>query len=95
MNPSERIENAEIKGLSLRSLFWMLSCTFTIVFSIFTVYFNLKQQIQALTIQRDNEIQYTNLKLKDQDNKIDVNGIFIRELQTRMTQLETKFLEIK
>lgn len=76
-----RIENTIIKGLSLRSLFWLLSCTVTIMLSIFTVYFNLKEQIRELQIQGESQARYNELRIKDVDNKADVNAIEIREIK--------------
>lgn len=82
------IEAVEIRGLSTRSLIWLLSCTVSIVISVFTVYFNLKTQISTLQTQKEGDAKYNELRLKDIESKVDLNTI-------RITQLETEYIQIQ
>lgn len=86
MEKMENIERKEIRGLSAKSLFWLISCTVSIVFSIFTMYFNLAAQIDKINLLKDGDNRYNELRLKNMEQKIDINAMAIKDLQDKISK---------
>lgn len=59
----ELIENREIRGLSYKTGLTILISTITIVVSIVTIYFLLKQDIANIRIEKAKDDQYNNLRM--------------------------------
>jgi hypothetical protein len=84
------MEEKEIKGLTIRSIIWLVGCTASILITIFTVYFNLKIAIGNLELIKNGDDKYNELRYKDLDNKIEVNSILIRHIQDDMDSQKNK-----
>jgi hypothetical protein len=84
------MEEKEIKGLTIRSIIWLVGCTASILITIFTVYFNLKIAIGNLELIKNGDDKYNELRYKDLDNKIEVNSILIRHIQDDMESQKNK-----
>lgn len=79
------LEAKEIRGLSIKSIFWLVSCTVTIMLSILTSYFSLKAQIREVQVSKDSDSRYNDLRMKVLEQKVDVLDIQLKEIKESKT----------
>lgn len=86
----KQIEDKEIRGISLKTVRWIIGSTITIVMSLAATYFGLRSQIQAInnkdmlqdlkikTVEVELQIIKTkldNMQIQINDNRVDIEKI--------------------
>ena len=66
------IEHKELKGITVKNLVVTVVSTASIVASVMTTYFNLKDDIRDVKAQQDSETRINNIRLKVLESQIAV-----------------------
>jgi hypothetical protein len=87
MNP---LESKEIRGLSVKNIITIVSCTVAIVSTVLGSWFNLKGELSALQRDRQSDEKYNDLRIKTIELKIETLNLDIRDLQNRQRGLQAE-----
>ena len=77
------IEHKELKGITLKNLVVTIISTASIVVSVMTTYFQLKNDIHDVKTIQDTQSRVTEIRLKVLENSVSL-------LQEELSQLKTK-----
>jgi peptidoglycan hydrolase CwlO-like protein len=75
------IENKEIRGITLKVLVAIISCTVSIIVSIMVYTNKMEMRIETMKLKQDAEYQLLEDKIKNIEKNADAVSEVIRELQ--------------
>ncbi|MBS1532895.1 MAG: hypothetical protein JSU01_21505 [Bacteroidetes bacterium] len=76
------IEHKELKGITIRNLIVTIVSTASIVASVMTTYFQLKQDIRDIRLDQQTEHRVNDIRLKVLENQEDVHQRQVDELKS-------------
>ncbi len=80
------IETKEIRGLSLKGLFWLIGATVTILMSVLTTYFSVISRLDAMQLQKVADDKYNAYKLLLIENELKSFKLEFNELKRYVEQ---------
>ena len=83
----EPIENKELKGVSIKTLWALIVATATIILFVMGSYTALKGEISDLKYQKDGDIKYNDLRMKQLEQRAEINAMNIKELSKRIDEI--------
>jgi TolA-binding protein len=92
MNP---IESKEIRGISLKGLFWLLGCTASIIVSSLTSYNRLNSKIDELKIQKGADDRVYQQQIRVMETQISALQVTIESLRTEVYRNQRAIQENK
>lgn len=66
------IEHKELKGITIKNLVVTIMSTASIVVSVMSTYFGLKNDIRDIKASRETETKVTNIRLKILEDRVDL-----------------------
>lgn len=74
------IENYEIKGISAKTLVFIITCTGSLMLAILGTFYSLKGEIRDIQTSKDSDTRYNDLRMKVLEQKVELNTITLREV---------------
>jgi hypothetical protein len=84
------IEHKELKGITVRNLVVTIISTASIVASVMTTYFQLKDDIHDVRLKQETQSRIDEIRLKVLEDEVDVLDQQVDELKSRRTVTEQK-----
>ncbi len=80
----EPIENREIRGITVKTAFIIISCTLSIMLTVYGSYSSLRSEIVELRFSKDSDAKLNDLKMRQMDQRIDMINIQLKDLNKRI-----------
>ena len=79
-NQAQPIETRELRGVTVKTALIIICCTISMIVTVMGTFYSLKGDITELRTSKDSEAKLNDLKMRVMDQKIDMQGIQIRDL---------------
>lgn len=83
----DQLEQKEIRGLNLRSLYWLLASSAGIIFTVLFTYFSIVQRLSTMEIKSLEQDKYDELRLRTIDLKVSAMEVQIKELNDKYDKI--------
>lgn len=87
----EPIENRELRGVSIRTLIIVISCTISIMATVMGTYAALSGSIKQIEFQVGKDSGLNDLKMRNLEQKIDMNSLRIKEINEKIEARSQKY----
>lgn len=81
MEKAVPIEEKQLKGIILKTIYAIIIGTASIVFTVFGTYSSLSGQITKMQFQKDSDARYNDLRMKTLEQKVDALQIMIENMK--------------
>jgi hypothetical protein len=82
------IEHSELKGITVKNLLVTIVSTASIVASVMTTYFQLKDDIHDVKITQETQNRVMDIRLKVMENEISIMQQQVDEIKSNRTYLQ-------
>jgi len=80
----DAIEQKEIRGLSLKSMYWLLGTTAMIIFTVLFTYFSILNKLATMEVQKVENEKYNDLRIRTLDLKVSTIEVQIQKLEDKL-----------
>lgn len=77
------MEQKEIRGLNIKSLYWIAASAAVICSTVLGTYFSLLGRLAAIEIQKVEQSKYDDLRIRTLDLKVQALEIEVKDLRKR------------
>lgn len=82
----DTIEKKEIRGLNLKTLYWIVASSAAMIFTVLFTYFSILGRLNAIEIQKTENDKYNDLRIRTLDLKVSA-------LEVQLDKIESKVLD--
>lgn len=80
------IESKELRGISLKTLYALITATALIILTVYGSYSALKSEIQDIKTQKEGDSKYNDLRMRVLEQKVDMNTMSIKNIEERFAK---------
>lgn len=84
------IETKEIRGITFKTIIWLLACTVSIVSSVVITSSNISNKLETYIIKQDGVNAIQDMKIGRNEEDVDRNEDEINHLKEKFDQLNSK-----
>jgi len=77
------VEKKEIRGLSIKTIWWLVATTAVVVFTILGTYFSILERLTKIEISNTANERYNDLKTQTLDVRMSALELEVRELKDK------------
>lgn len=82
------IETTEIRGISIKTIIWLVGCTVTIVSSVMITSGNISNKLETYIVRQDGINSNQDLRIKHNEDAGRQTAEEVRELRKQIEQLK-------
>lgn len=84
----DSLEKKEIRGLNMKSIYWIVATSLVICSTIMGTYFSIMKRFEINDATRSQQDRYDDLRIRTLDLNVQSLEIEVKELRKRQDELE-------